>query len=244
MPRPRLRITMPTYNQGKFIGKAIGSIIDQTFQDWELIVVDDGSTDNTEEIVKSFKDKRITYKYLKRVKSDNNKSPGIALNYGFEGSQAKYETWNASDNLMYPDYLQELKDYLDKNKVDFVYSNCDMFDEDDNGKVIATRKLSDIINVDWNVDIFKHHYFLGICWMWRRALREKCGDFQEEPSEDYDMAMRMVEKGGRFAYLDKILGNYRNHTDTLSNQFRKDGDPDKWTRFVKEKARLRNRMWL
>jgi len=238
-----MKIIMPTYNQGKYIKEAIQSIVDQTYKNWKLIVVDDGSTDNTKDIVKGFRDKRIIYKYLKRVKTENDKSPGCALNYGFRGSRSKYETWNASDNVMYPTYLEELKNYLDTHDIDYVYSNCDMFDEDQNGNITDKRLLSEAIPVHWDKKFFKDHYFLGICWMWRRELREKCGNYQKEPSEDYDMAMRMVENGGKFAYLDRILGKYRNHIDTLSNQIRETGDPDRWSKFVKEKAYKRSDIW-
>jgi len=220
-----ISLVMPTYNQGKFIKEAIDSILVQTFTDFELIIVNDSSTDNTEELIKKYDDPRI--KYIKKV----NGGTGSALNVGFAIAEGEFETWFASDNKMYPNCLEELYNYLQENEeVDHVYGSIDYAYMQPGGlKVDYIKPLTEILDQTWNKEKFYKHYNLGCCWLWRRELRLKCGDgrFQKDPCEDFDMALRMVEAGGNFAFLNKKLGWYRQHTGNISHtldshQFYKD----------------------
>jgi glycosyltransferase involved in cell wall biosynthesis len=81
---PKVSVVIPTYNYGRFLGEAIQSVLDQTFQDFEIFVVDDGSTDNTKEIVDSFKDHRIKYIY------QENRGVSAARNTGIQTSIGEY----------------------------------------------------------------------------------------------------------------------------------------------------------
>jgi glycosyltransferase involved in cell wall biosynthesis len=78
-------VIIPAYNQANFIDKAIKSVPKQTYQDFEIIVIDDGSTDNTEEIIRGFKDKRV--KYIKKYKE--NKGISVARNIGIKVTKGK-----------------------------------------------------------------------------------------------------------------------------------------------------------
>ena len=230
---------MPTYNQGKFIKEAINSILAQTYKAWELIIVDDASTDDTQEIIKQFlSDARITY-----IRNENNKMTGESLNAGFSKATGEYETWWASDNNMYPIMLEELlKCLCTSDRYDHVYSNCECGFMDDTGLAEAYRKkFSHLVGpMNWIEGKLSSGYYLGICWMWRRELRLKCGPFQKEPCEDYDMALRMAEVGGRFGYLDLALGWQRRHKDNLTTcAVDETGDPNAKTKFVQNKAKDR-----
>jgi len=220
-----ISIVMPTYNQSKYIAEAIDSILAQTYTDFELIVVDDGSTDDTTAIVRKYEDPRVKYMF------QPNHGTGTALNTGFSLATGEYETWWASDNKMYPNCLEQLVKYLNKNcNIDYVYSHIDYADMEADGlTVMRVRPLSRILDQTWNKDRFQTHYFLGCCWLWRRPLRLKCGDgkFQKEPCEDFDMALRMTEADGEFAFLNETLGWYRQHSENIthklvSHQFYKD----------------------
>lgn len=92
-------VVVPTYNRADLIIKTIDSILGQKFKDFELIIVDDGSTDETEVVVSSFSDSRI--KYFKK----ENKERGAARNFGILHSNARYVTFCDSDDILYPDYL-------------------------------------------------------------------------------------------------------------------------------------------
>jgi glycosyltransferase involved in cell wall biosynthesis len=238
-----ISIVMPTYNQGKFIKEAINSILAQTYKAWELIIVDDASTDDTTIIAKQFlKDERIRY-----IRNEENKMTGTSLNIGFSKATGEYETWWASDNNMYPDMLEKLLNCLcTSDRYDHIYSNCDCGFMDETGLVESyKKKFSHLVGpMNWVEGKLSQGYYLGICWMWRRNLRLRCGEFQKEPCEDYDMALRMVEAGGKFFYLDEILGWQRRHSENLTNTVVDEtGDPNAKTKFVQDKAkeRLRNK---
>ncbi len=99
---PTVSIIIPTYNRAHLVDRAIQSVLDQTYQDFELIVVDDASTDNTEEVVKSFKDKRIRYICLQK-----NKGGAAARNTGIEASNGEYIAFQDSDDEWLPEKLEK-----------------------------------------------------------------------------------------------------------------------------------------
>lgn len=228
---PKISIVMPTYNQAKFIKAAIDSILAQTFQDFELIIVNDGSTDNTKPLLESYLgDDRV------RILKKENGGTGSALNRGFEYARGQYETWFSSDNIMYPTALQDLSDYLDAHPdIDYVYGNCEIGVMDHTGLVEAHRKnIKDEISQEWNPAMLQHHYFLGIIWLWRKDLRIKAGPFQLEPCEDYYMVLEMERLGGRFAFLDKTLAWFRRHGENMSMKINKEGKD--YSGFVRRKS--------
>ena len=236
-----ITVVMPTYNQGKFIRQAIDSIYSQTFKDLELIIVNDGSTDDTHEIFKEHVYKRpipqgITVKYL----SKPNGGTGSALNVGFKHSTGKYETWFSSDNILYPEALQTMHDYLETHPdVDYVYCNCEIgiMDQKTGLIEIDRKNLEREVSQEWKPENLIHHYFLGIVWLWRRQLREKSGEFQIEPCEDYFMVLKMYHIGGRFAYIPKCLGWFRRHYENMSYKLASSGDRDRYSRLAQEKIR-------
>jgi glycosyltransferase involved in cell wall biosynthesis len=95
-------IIIPTYNRASFLGNTIVSVLQQNFWDWEVIIVDDGSLDNTEEVVKSFDDLRIKYLYKQ------NEERSIARNYGIQQASGQYICFLDSDDEYYPDHLSSL----------------------------------------------------------------------------------------------------------------------------------------
>ncbi len=212
---PKISIIMPTFNQSKFIQQAIDSIINQAFKDWELIIINDNSSDNTKEIIKQYYYQDARIRDYNKIK---NEGTGSALNKGFEYAIGKYETWFSSDNILYPEALRIMYDFLEAHPdIDYVYCNCEIGIMDPSGLVqLQLKNIKDEISQDWNPVNLYEHYFLGIVWLWRRELREKAGPFQIEPCEDYDMVLRMWESGGRFCFLDKCLGWFRRHQGNMS----------------------------
>ena len=97
---PRISVIIPTYNRADMVGDAIQSVLGQTYFDWELIIVDDGSTDNTDDVVAGHKDERIRYIY-----QDNRKLPG-ARNTGIRAARGQYVAFLDSDDLFLPDKLK------------------------------------------------------------------------------------------------------------------------------------------
>ena len=123
---PKVSIIMPTYNGSQYIAEAIESAINQTYKDLEIIVVDDGSTDNTKEIVHGYieKDKRIKYFYKP------NGGVASACNFGIDKAQGDYIAYFEHDDISYPQRLEKQIEILEKRKeISFVYSPLEVFNE-------------------------------------------------------------------------------------------------------------------
>jgi glycosyltransferase involved in cell wall biosynthesis len=103
---PKVTVLMPAYNAAKYIGEAVGSILAQTFTDFELLIVNDGSTDDTLKIIHSFKDRRIV------VLSQENKGVSAALNVGLAHARAPYIARFDADDICYPNRLKVQYDFI------------------------------------------------------------------------------------------------------------------------------------
>ena len=109
---PKISIILPTYNGQQYIGEAIESIIEQTFQDWELIIVDDCSSDNTLDIIRKYEKQDLR---IKVIHNDVNKKLPASLNIGFKYAKGMYLTWTSDDNMYLPDALYNMEQYLNDN---------------------------------------------------------------------------------------------------------------------------------
>lgn len=112
----KISVIIPTYNREKIIKKVIQSTLKQTYHNIEVIVIDDGSTDNTEKVVKKIKDNRLKY-----IKLDKNMGVCNARNEGIKNAQGKYIAFQDSDNIFYSYKLEKQLDNLIKNKTDMNY---------------------------------------------------------------------------------------------------------------------------
>lgn len=118
-------IIMPSWNTERFIAETIQSVLDQTYTNWELIIVDDCSSDNTDEVVASFKDERIKYLH-------NKKNSGAALTRNKALREAKGE-WIAfldSDDLWMPEKLEHQIDFMNKNGYSLSFTEYEKIDEE------------------------------------------------------------------------------------------------------------------
>ncbi|HYC30147.1 MAG TPA: glycosyltransferase family 2 protein, partial [Chitinophagaceae bacterium] len=116
-PKPLVSIIIPTYNRASMIEGAIKSALAQTYPNKEIIVVDDGSTDNTAEIVSSFPE-------VQYILQPHGRQP-VARNTGWKHSKGKYLANLDSDDRWYPDFLERSVDYLEQEDLDFVFANWD-----------------------------------------------------------------------------------------------------------------------
>lgn len=137
MSKDLVSIITPTYNCAKFIGATIESVLNQTYQNFEMIIVDDASKDNTEEVVKSFKDKRIKY-----IRLSKNSGPAVARNTAMEEAKGKYMAFLDSDDLWVPTKLEKQIKFIKKNKYKIICSDYEQIDEEGNklNKIIPCKK--------------------------------------------------------------------------------------------------------
>ncbi|WP_165903662.1 glycosyltransferase family 2 protein [Hymenobacter gummosus] len=132
MNQPFFSIIIPTYNRATFIGATLQSVLDQTFPDFEVLVVDDGSKDNTAEVVRGFTDARISYL------PKQNAERGAARNYGLDRARGEYAIFLDSDDLFHPAHLATLHQGIEAlNRPNFIATKYD-FDRD------GQRRPSDV----------------------------------------------------------------------------------------------------
>ena len=115
-----ISVVLPTYNGAKYISQAIESILNQTFKDFELVIVNDASTDNTLNIISGYAEKDERIKVI--TNAVNSKLPK-SLNIGFSNCKGDYFTWTSDDNILHPDVFEKLVYVLENNSdVGFVFS--------------------------------------------------------------------------------------------------------------------------
>ena len=110
-------IVMPSYNTAEFIGASIESVLNQTYKKWELIIVDDCSTDNTDEIVFKYKDERIKY-----IKNSENSGAAVSRNRALRMAKGRWIAFLDSDDLWLPDKLYRQIEFMLKNQYYFSYT--------------------------------------------------------------------------------------------------------------------------
>jgi len=230
MIKDLVSIVMPTYNDGPYLKKAIDDILKQSYENFELIIVNDGSEDNSEEIILRFCDSDHRIKYFKK----ENGGTGSALNYGFEKASGEFGTWVSSDDSKEATFLEDLVSFMKKNRdIEFV---CSSFRSDYLNKIVkAYEKNNNVLQMYSIMDQDKHsgvnsgEWFivdswaklnnfscmLGVCFMFTMRLKNKMGPYLNIPGEDYYMTMKMAFNS-RVGYLDKCLGTHHNPPDSLS----------------------------
>jgi glycosyltransferase involved in cell wall biosynthesis len=200
-------IVLPTYKRAHVLPHAIRSVLAQTYPNWELIVVDDNSPDNTPEIVRSFSDERIRY-----VRNDPNLKLPRALNKGFSLARGAYLTWTSDDNLYADNAIEKMVSRLQAGDCDFVYADYYVFSEQNaEGRPLDIRrdKLPDQLQLEKGNHI-------GACFMYTRKVYEAIGDYDPELLlvEDYDYFIRAARLFG-FCHIPEALYYFRRDDDTL-----------------------------
>ena len=202
-----------TYNRASILTTAIASILDQTFEDFELIVVDNYSGDNTESVVKSYNDKRIRY-----FKNQNNGFIGINRNYGIEKSSGEYIAFLDDDDLWLPEKLEKQLKLLDSNKeLGLVFSDCYRIDE--NGNFQNDTCFSTLKPHSGNVfdKLLQDNFIPMPTVMIRREALDRVGLFNPEYkiALDYDLWLR-IAKRYPIDFTKEPLAKYLTHGVNLS----------------------------
>lgn len=201
---PKVSIVLPTYNGTKYIRQSIDSCLNQTYKNIELIIVDDGSTDGTPEIIKSYKDERIKY-----LRHEKNKGLPHALNTGFARAIGEYLTWTSDDNYYTKEAIEKMVFFLRDKNCSFVY--CDFYRiKDNNSSNRNIVKLPDFIGLEKDNHI-------GPCFLYSKKVKETVGryDPDAELAEDYDYWIR-VSKKFSMHHFNEPLYFYRQHRESLN----------------------------
>jgi len=211
---PTVSVIIPTYNRVHLVGRAIRSVLNQTYQDFEIIVVDDGSTDNTEEVVESFNDPRIRY-----IRHEKNRGGSAARNTGIRASRGEYVAFLDSDDEWLPEKLEK---------------QLSVFEEDSTCGAVYTDFL--YMLPDGNVKLCQNYHPEG--WILKKLLSsnvvgttstvivkrecfETVGLFDESllSCQDWDMWIRIAKRYS-FRKVPEPLTKYRVHQDRITTDFR------------------------
>jgi len=206
MIKPLVSIVLPTFNRSRFLPEAIESCIRQTYQNWELIIVDDCSTDRTPEVIARYvpQDRRI-----ETVRHEINRQLPASLNTGFALARGGLFTWIADDDRFRPEALEVMEAFLEAHpNVDVVYSDRTLIDQDGNILGYAHARPPDEMPY-WNAT--------GDFRLYRRKVAETVGGYDEQLFlvEDYDFWLKAWGLH-TFHALHRDLYLYRSHSDSLS----------------------------
>ena len=211
----KVSIILPVYNGRKYLSLAIESIIRQTYENWELIIVDDCSTDRSYDIAKGYamKDQRIDV-----YKNRENKKLPRSLNAGFHMATGDLFTWTSDDNVLMPETIERLvRVFEEQPQVDFVYA--DIIPIDEHGDV---KKGFCYLNGEVD-DIYVYNPILA-CFLYKREVQETLKGYNPNKFlyEDYDFWIRTYEYGFQMYHLRKRLYYYRFHDESLTTRKRKE----------------------
>ncbi len=227
-------IIIPLYNKEKFIENTIQSVLDQTFQDFEIIVVNDGSTDKSEEKLLKFKDSRIHYFYKK------NEGVSIARNYGIEKTNADFITFLDADDYWYPKFLETMFTNISKAPNQKIFSAAIEFETSKKtipSKYSISKTNEDFEIVNYFMASMKETAICTSCAVFHKSIFEEIGNFDTKikSGEDTDLWIRMgLIYPVVFSW--KILARYVFDPESLSknnNFIREKIDFSKFEKFEK-----------
>ena len=215
----KISIVIPVYNAEKYIENCINSAIHQTYDDVEILVINDGSTDSTESILKKFENK---------IKVINKKNGGTAsaLNMGIKNMTGEWFKWLSADDILKTDAIEKLVFEIQKLGKDaenhLFYSNYDLIDT--NGKIIDTfdePNNNSLAPFQRNIILLHHYYGNGTTSIMHKSIFNKCGLFDETLGykDDYEFWLRCCLLYGCELYLvNENLAQYRIHESQLTKK--------------------------
>ena len=203
---PKISVVLPTYNGTRYVRESIDSIREQSFQDWELIIVDDCSTDDTSQIVDEYssKDRRISV-----IHNHTNQKLPRALNIGFSHAKGDYFTWTSDDNIYHFNAFEVMLRALEKDdNIKMVKADMSVIDDVGNELFIYKTDVGKIICQN-NV---------CACFMYKREVYEVVGEYDCDLFcvEDYDYWIRIEKEFNEIVYIPQNLYKYRIHDQTLT----------------------------
>ena len=208
-----MSVVVPANNAERYISEAIESVLNQTFEDYELIIVNDGSTDRTEDIILDYQkmDPRIIY-----LKNEENLRICRTLNRGLEAARGDYIARMDADDWSYPARLEKQLDYM-RNNPDVVLVGSFIHVADGDMNVLNTRSYP-LTDREIRSTLLKYSTFAHPVVMYKRQEALKCGKYDPSlyDSEDYDFYFR-IGRHGKFANLPETLLKLRTHKKSVSH---------------------------
>lgn len=213
----KVSIIIPSYNRGKVIKETLDSVYRQAYTDWECIVVDDGSTDNTCDIVKFYTEKDSRFKLYSRP-NNRRKGANACRNYGFEKATGTFIQWFDSDDIMHPNKLEKKVNILSTSNYDFVVCSGIEFKEsiDNNfskwnktkSKKPALDHIIGNMTLHTNGPLFKRE-IIARSKLFNESLMRK---------QEWEYYTRLLFQTQNYFALDDILYYFRIHNNSINGR--------------------------
>ena len=201
---PWVSIVTPSYNQGRFLKRTIDSVLRQSYPNIQYVVIDGGSTDESIEVLRSYRDRFCWV-------SEPDRGQTNAINKGLARAKGEILAYLNSDDILAPRAIERVVQYLQKNpECDMVYGEADYIDEQD--RIIGSYKTAD----------YSFNRLIEDCMVcqpaafWRKRMMEKVGPFDEQLNfaMDYDYWLRIAKAGGEIRFLREKLACSRLYSET------------------------------
>ena len=213
---PLVSIVIPTYNHAPMLQRALATVVEQTFQNWNAIVVNNFSTDNTLEVVTAFNDPRIQC-----VNFRNNGVIGASRNEGIALATGKYVAFLDSDDTWFPTKLEQCVEILESGS-DLVCHAEYWIDESGKSRLVAYGPSEAATHHNL---IYNGNRISTSATVVRTALLKEVHGFDVSPelisTEDYDLWIRLAAKSDKFAFISEPLGEYHRHDNNVSANIEK-----------------------
>ena len=212
---PLYSVVIPTYNHGKYLGRCLKSVLDQTFTNWEAIVVDNHSTDDTDDVINSFTDNRFTF-----VKVHNNGVIAVSRNVGIKAAKGEWIAFLDSDDWWMSNKLNVCFNYIN-NTVDLLYHDLQIIPRRSwpFSNILRGRQLNYPVLIDLLVG---GNAISNSSVVVRKSLLDEINGINENreliAAEDYNTWLRIARLTDQFLYLPQVLGFYFVHSESVSKK--------------------------
>jgi glycosyltransferase involved in cell wall biosynthesis len=211
---PVVSVIIPTHNREDLIGETIQSVLDQTFTDFEILVVDNGSTDATCRVIEGIGDSRIHYYY-----QENTGGPAGPRNTGIKKARGQYIAFLDSDDLWLKDKLALQVEILDSDpQVGLTYGSCNPFGDRGDDLDQSVARLPSEVGMMFEKLFLSWNYIPCLTVMTRRSILERIGGFDESSAlttaEDFDLWLR-IARVFKIQSVSEVIGRYRLHAENL-----------------------------
>lgn len=208
MENPLISIITPAYNSERFIGDAINSVLEQTYPNWEMVIVDDCSTDKTVEVIKQYKDPRIIL-----IALEENGGPAIARNTAMDNANGRFYAFLDSDDQWVPQKLEKQLQFMLENDIAFSYTSYSKVDEvgTDLDKVVHVPKT-----ISYN-RLIKDNIIGCLTVM---VDRDKVGSLKMvniRTRQDWVLWLEILKRGFTAYGLQEVLAKYRERHNSVSS---------------------------
>lgn len=219
---PAVSVILPAYNCEKFIGKAIQSVLQQTFTDFELIIINDGSTDNTGSVIQKFDDQRILY-----LRNSGNQGLIPTLNNAITYAKGRYIARMDGDDICLPERLENQKAFLDENEnIAVVASTIEFINEQEGKTGVWELDRQTITPEQIKKAILRQNCIAHPTVMIRSEILKQLKYMEYQKNiEDYDLWLRLLNRGYKMAKLGEPLLLYRIHDTSVTSIHLKKKNP-------------------